>query len=286
MRDWMFSSVMSGFVPAKSGSSACVNWLEEAADADDFEADAEVGGQCAAVVDGALRGIGAGHADADHVLRAQGFCGNGGNQRGIDAAAQGDERFAEAALAHVVARSQHQRAIGGFGVVLCGSGDRRRVERIDDDQIFFEGGGLRNQFSARIQGQRGAVEDEAVVAAHLVAHEHRDAVAPGNGSQHLAADVALGVPEGRRRQVDVHGGILAHQLFHRIDGVEAARPEVLVVPGIFADGDGQAHAVQFDDLLRPRGQRSSAARRRRRRTAAGACAARAAAGRDRAERRH
>ena len=40
----------------------------------------------------------------------------------------------------------------------------------------------------------------------------------------------------------------------RIDGVEAARPEVLVVPGVFADGDGEAHAVEFDDLLRTGGQ--------------------------------
>ena len=130
-----------------------------------------------------------------------------------------------------------------------GVGHGRRGEGIENDQVFLKRGGLRNQLSARIQGQRGAVEDEAVVAAHLVGHEHRHAVAAGNGGQHLAADGALGVPEGRGGEVDVHGGMLAHQLFHGIDGVEAARPEVLVVPGVLADGDGQAHAVQFDHLL-------------------------------------
>ena len=45
-------------------------------------------------------------------------------------------------------------------------------------------------------------------------------------------------------------GILAHELFHGIDGVEAARPEVLVVPGVLADGDGEANAFEFDHLLR------------------------------------
>ena len=50
----------------------------------------------------------------------------------------------------------------------------------------------------------------------------------------------------------MHGGLLAHQLFDRIDGVQAALPEVLVVPGVLADGDGQPQAVQLDHLLRPR----------------------------------
>ena len=46
--------------------------------------------------------------------------------------------------------------------------------------------------------------------------------------------------------------MLAHQLFHRIHRVEPPRPEVLVVPGILADGNGQPDAVQFHHLLRPR----------------------------------
>ena len=47
-------------------------------------------------------------------------------------------------------------------------------------------------------------------------------------------------------------GLLAHQLFDGIDGVQALLPEVLVVPGVLADGDGQPQAVQLDHLLRPR----------------------------------
>ncbi len=49
--------------------------------------------------------------------------------------------------------------------------------------------------------------------------------------------------------------MLAHQLFHGIDRVEPARPEVLVVPGVLADGDGQANAVEFDHFLRAGGRK-------------------------------
>ena len=44
--------------------------------------------------------------------------------------------------------------------------------------------------------------------------------------------------------------VLAHELFDGIDGVEATRPEVLVVPGVLADGDGEPSSVELDDLLR------------------------------------
>ena len=54
----------------------------------DLKADAEVGGQLPAVVNRACRGIRAGHADADHVLRPQGLGGDGRDQRRVDAAAQ------------------------------------------------------------------------------------------------------------------------------------------------------------------------------------------------------
>ncbi len=51
----------------------------------------------------------------------------------------------------------------------------------------------------------------------------------------------------------MHGRMLAHEFLDGINRVEATRPEVLVVPGIFADGNGQAHTVQFHHLLRARG---------------------------------
>ena len=54
---------------------------EQLADGDGFKADAEVRGQLPAVVDGAGRRIRAGHADADHVFRAECISGDGRHQR-------------------------------------------------------------------------------------------------------------------------------------------------------------------------------------------------------------
>ena len=226
--------------------------LKEAADADDLIANAQIGGQPAAVVDGAGRGVGAGHADAEDVFSAQGIGSNGRHQRGIDAAAEAHQDFLEATLAHIIARSQHQGAVGSLGVILFGNGYGRRIEGIDQNQILCKRCGLGDQLTARIECQRGAVEDQAVVAAHLIGEQQGNAVAEGDGREHLAAHGALAVPEGRRREVDVEARLLAHQLFNRIDGVEAARPEVLVVPCILADGNGQPQAVQLDHFLRLR----------------------------------
>ena len=113
-----FSSVMSGLRAFKERLKRVRVLVEQVADGDELEADAEVGSKCAAVVDGALRRVGTGHADAEHVFRAEGVGGDGGDECGVDAAAQGDEGFAEAAFAHVIACAEHQRAIGGLGVVL------------------------------------------------------------------------------------------------------------------------------------------------------------------------
>ena len=44
-----------------------------------------------------------------------------------------------------------------------------------------------------------------------------NSVAIGDGGQHLAAEFALGVPERRRRQIDVDRRVLPHQLFERIE---------------------------------------------------------------------
>ena len=224
--------------------------LEEFGNGNQLETDAEVGRQAAAVVDGTLRGIGARHAHAQYILRAQRVGSDRRHQRGIDAAAQRHDGFAEAAFAHIIASAQNQRAVSRLRVVGRRFLNRLGVAGIDNHQVLFKRSGLGDQFSARIQGQRRPIKDQAVVAAHLVAQQHRNAVAPSDGRQHLPSQLALRVPERRRRQVDVHRRMLRHDLLHRVDGVETPRPEILVVPRVFADGDAQAHAVKLNHLLR------------------------------------
>ncbi len=106
-----------------------------------------------AVVDGTRGRIGAGHADADHVLRAQSVGGDGGHQGRVDAAAQAHNGFAKAAFAHVIACAQHQGAIGGLGGIVFRNRNRRGVEGIDENQILDKRSGLRNQLAAPIERQ-------------------------------------------------------------------------------------------------------------------------------------
>ena len=102
-------------MPAKSGSRVGWYCVEDVADGDEFEADAEIRGEGAGVVDGAGGGELAGHADAEDVLRAEGVDGDGGDEGGVDAAAEADERVLEAALADVVAGAEDERVPGGGG---------------------------------------------------------------------------------------------------------------------------------------------------------------------------
>ena len=51
----------------------------------------------------------------------------------------------------------------------------------------------------------------------------------------------------------MEGRILPHQLQHGVDFVQAPRPEVFVVPCIFANSYGEAYAIELDHLLLLRG---------------------------------
>ncbi len=75
----------------------------------------------------------------------------------------------------------------------------------------------------------------------------------------MAAQVALAGPKRRGGDVEdearvARNGIgqgrpLAHEVVDGVDGVEEARPESLVVPGVLADGDGErAVVVQGEGL--------------------------------------
>src|SRR5208337_2548444 len=107
--------------------------------------------------------------------------------------------FTKTALANVIPRAQDKRVVGGRGVVLFWLGQRRsidmRIRWIDHHMVLLERGGLCDYLPVCIEGERRTIEDQTVVAAHLVAHEHRHTIAPGNGRQHLAANRTLRVPE-------------------------------------------------------------------------------------------
>ena len=97
---------------------------------------------------------------------------------------------------------------GGWAAAR-GDDDARRVRGdVEEDEIFGEGGGLGEQLAVGREDEGGAVEDELVVAADLVGHDDEGGVATGDGGEHLAAESALAVPEGRRGDVEDEAGML------------------------------------------------------------------------------
>ena len=64
------------------------------------------------VVEGGLRGIAGRHGDAEDPLRAERIHGDGGGQRGIDAAGKPDQHAGEAVLPDIVGKPQRHGAIG------------------------------------------------------------------------------------------------------------------------------------------------------------------------------
>ena len=175
-RDCRFSSVTSRGQPAKTGVERPQKRSIDAADGDDFEADAEILGQGAGVGDAAFRGVGAGHADADDVFAADGVDGDGGGQRGIDAAAQADQDALEAALVNVIARAEDERFVNRFALIgkirvqVAGAGCR--VSAMTRSSRKEARGGDGSAFG--VHGEAGAVEDELIVAADLIDVDDRN----------------------------------------------------------------------------------------------------------------
>ena len=208
------------------------------------------------VVAGAGRGVVGWHADAGYVVGAERVDGEGGDEGGIDAARKADQDLREAALADIVADAESEGVPGGFGIVaVFGWNDGGAGVGVEKGEVFGKGGGLGDDFAPRIEGERGAVEDEGIVAADLVAHGDKGMVLAGEGAEHFAADGSLALPEGGGGNVEddasacVCFGPGLHQAFDGVDSVAAAGPETFVVPGVFADGDGEGLVADGDEVL-------------------------------------
>ena len=184
------------------------------------------------------RRVRSGHADPDHVFLAQRVHGDCSGERRVDAAAESQHNLLEAALAHVIARAKNERRIRAgldafvaiMNVALQGLG-------IEADHVLFERLGLRDDLAVGAEREAGAVEDQAVVAANLVHHGDRHAVMLRDRRQHVLPKFALAQIEGRRRDVQQNLPAGSNQVLHRIDAIQAAVPEVLVIPSVLANGE-------------------------------------------------
>jgi hypothetical protein len=91
---------------------------------------------------------------------------------------------------------------------------------VGHDDVFAESGRLGQQRTVGSEAEGRAVEDQAVVAAHLVGKKDGKPVPHSDGGEHLLANPALAMPEGRGGDVDEQRGLLAHQVFDGIDRIE------------------------------------------------------------------
>ncbi len=220
-------------------------------DGDNFETDAEILGKGAGVCEAVFGGVRAGHADADHVFFADGFDGDGGDESGINAAAETDQHAAKAALANIIACAENEGLKGGIVIddvvaviiALIGAG-------VEENEIFFERFGAGDDFAVRGHGEACAIEDELIVSADHVDVDEREAEALGGGAEDVFAFVTLAdIP---RRGVDGNDDLRAfvHEFFDWVALIAAVLPELLIVPAVFADGEGDFGAGQFEDFLR------------------------------------
>ena len=197
-----------------------------------------------------------------HVLGAQGVGGDERHQGRVDATRQADGDIGEPVLADVVTGAEHERLVdlahqrqgstsGGCRVSagsVSGRGARDLDDRewvlgraapgveqslaegrphleVADDRLLLELGGAGQHLALGVEDDRGAVEDQLVLAADLV---HVDQRAGGVGCPRGEHPLALGQPVGVvRRGVDVHHELGAAGGLGR-DGPGGA-------PGVLAD---------------------------------------------------
>src|SRR5664279_5094407 len=67
--------------------------------------------------------------------------------------------------------------------------------------------------------------------------------------QHIPPKLVLVQIERRSRDIQQYLPSRSNQVFHRIDAIQAAVPEVLVIPRILADGEGEWGSVDRDEHL-------------------------------------
>ena len=237
--------------PANGAESVSPIALERVCDRQSQKLDAEILREAPRVLAAPLRRIRPGHADAENVFASERVGGDCRHEGGIDAAAQADDSFAEPALANVIARAEHERPVGGFEFILrlaANIADARRA--VEEHQVLFEG--LRQRGDAPVRHERDAraVKYEAVVAAHLIHVGDGNLLLHGDSAQHVAAQFPFVQRVGRRRKIQNDVASLRHEFRHRIAVVQPLRPEILVVPGVLADGYAEFRQIQRENVLR------------------------------------
>ncbi len=177
-----------------------------------------------------------------HVLAADRVGGHGRDERGVDAARQSQAYAAETVLGHVVLQSEHARGV--YLLVRIGLGrDRRGLlargdgVQVEEAQVLHEHRRAFQQRSVGVDDEAATVEDQIVLAAHLVDVDQRRVHFGRAAYREVEARVGLAFLVWRavhgEQQVDVLLGEFGHR--------------AAVLPDVLADGHADAGAVHVED---------------------------------------
>src|SRR5256884_4759740 len=125
--------------------------------------------------------------------------------------------------------------------------------RIENNQVLLKSFGLRGHLALRRQGDARAVENQAVVASHLIHVNDWPFVCQRDGAQHLETQRTLVERVRRTRDVQQHRTSLPDNLADRIALVQLLGPKILVVPNVFTNGDAKLLSAQPKNVLAGRG---------------------------------
>ena len=278
--------------PCEDGRERGLRVLEEPADREDLEADAEVLREGARVRDGALGRVRRRHPEPRHVLLPECVDGERGDERRVDPAGQAEDGRAEAALARVVADAEDERAaerLERLAVRVVAADARRRRPRrattrarpsapahdVRDEEVLLE---ERRAGARRGHGRRGPSSRRRRRARRF--HRRDSGTRPArarpahNARASAACRLRLALRERRGRNREDEGRAAAHERLAGIGVIEAPLPpEVLVVPEVLADGQPD-RARRGTGRARSRRPARTSAPRRRRRTSGAASSSR------------
>src|SRR5258708_38886626 len=187
--------------------------VETRGDGNGKELDAEILCQALRIGLAAFGGIRAGHRDAQNVFFAEGVDGDGRYNSGVNAAAEADDGLAEIAFADVVPRAGDNGLVGVGDFFFCLRVDVAFArDRVEQDNIFLEGFGLRCDMAVGGESHAGAVENERIVAADLVNVNDRAGMLLGDGAKNFYTQGALVDGVGRGGDIQQDAGSLLDQL--------------------------------------------------------------------------
>jgi hypothetical protein len=141
------------------------------------------------------------------------------------------------------------QAHGERGVDLRLEGQRGSLARcgfgqVHQQRVGLEGCAEGDGLAPGAQGHGAAVEEQLVVAPHLVHEEHGGLGLTGPAAEQRGAQARLAGVE--RRGAQVQDRVAASKLIQGVELVTVAGQQLGVVPEILADGHAQLHARDLD----------------------------------------